>query len=288
MVAVARREDALGSLTEEARRKRGDLLPVALDITEDDAPRRVRDEAIRRFGGVHVWVNNAAVTALGRFEDIPPEDFRRVIETDLFGYVDCTRAVLPHFRAMQGGILINVASMVSRTTQPYATPYVTAKHAVRGFGMALRQELFLEGQKNIHVCNVMPAVIDTPFFQHAANYEGRKPKAMPPVYDVEKAAKAIVAVAKRPRRERFVGNAARMASLESFVAPRHSEKTLARAVDKTHFFDEAAPADQGNLYEPVSEGRETTGGWHGRRKTNLRRVALIGTVAALALASRDR
>ena len=100
--------------------------------------RSLARRAIESFGRSDVWVNNAAVTLFGRFEKIPPESFRRVVETNYLGYVHGTRAALPHFREQGSGVLINNASMVGAVGQPYTSPYVSTKWAIRGLGECLR------------------------------------------------------------------------------------------------------------------------------------------------------
>ena len=104
--------------------------------------------------------------------------------------------------------------MVAKASQPYTSAYVISEFGVRALGESLRQELILDGANDIHVCTVMPASIDTPFFQHAANYTGRAAKALNPVYDAEKVAKTMVRCARRPRREVVVGNAGRLLALQ--------------------------------------------------------------------------
>src|SRR5215218_9710817 len=131
--------------------------------------------------------------------------------TLLFGYVHGARAVLPRFREQGHGVLINNASVYSHIGAPWLTAYVSSKFAVRGFSEALRQEL--GDLPDVHVCTVSPSPIDTPIFASAANYTGRAVKAPPPTYPPEQVARAIVASALHPRRERFVGGAGRQLAL---------------------------------------------------------------------------
>ena len=283
VVLAARGEKALTDVAEECRQLGARALAVSTDVTDEAAVRRLAARAIENFGRIDVWVNNAAVMMWGRLDQAPLDDYRRVIETDLFGYIYGARAVLPYFREQGSGVLINNASIVAKVSQPYAGPYVISKHGVRALGMNLRQELWLEGAKDIHVCTIMPATIDTPFFQHAANYTGRTPKPMPPVYPADKVAKTIVRMAERPRREVFVGNSGRALARQNRLAPGTTERALAKMTDKQHFFREkAASPTSGNLYDPSLDGAEVSGGWHGARKTRGRRVAVFG-LAALAL-----
>lgn len=276
VVVAARRAHLLDDVAEECRRAGGDALAVPTDTTDADAVERLAAAAVDRFGSIDVWVNNAAVSLFARFHEAPPEDFRRVIETNLFGYVHGARAALQRFREQREGVLINNASIVARVSQPYTSAYVMSKHAVRGLGMSLRQELALAGARGIHVCTVMPATIDTPFFDQAANFTGRKVKPMPPVYPPERAASAIVRLARFPRREVIVGHSGRLLAGQEKLAPGLTERVLAVMTDRTHLYrDRPADPTHGNLFEPQTDG-SVDGGWNGARKTRVRRLLTAG------------
>jgi NAD(P)-dependent dehydrogenase (short-subunit alcohol dehydrogenase family) len=111
--------------------------------TDEAAVAELARRAVERFGRIDVWVNNAGVYLLGLLEATPPEAFRRVLETNFFGYVHGARAVLPRFREQGHGVLINNASVYSHVGAPWLTAYVSSKFAVRGFSEALRQESLL-------------------------------------------------------------------------------------------------------------------------------------------------
>lgn len=308
LVLAARRPEALEAAAAACRQGRSEAVAAPTDVTDADAVRALADLALARFGRIDVWVNNAGVGAAGRFTDTPPEAFRRVLETNFFGYVHGARAVIPIFRRQGRGVLINNASMVAELAEPYFSAYVASKHAVHGFGKSLRQELDLEGLARVHVCTVMPAAIDTPFFQHAANFTGRAMKAIPPVYPVAKVAEAIVACAEHPRRHFFVGKSARLFNLQSRLSSILTERLLARMVDRTHFYrDRPSLPSDGNLFVPVAEGTGTEGGWslpggfhvddgkrHGWRAATRKGAMAAGGMAlglgtlAVALRSRSR
>ena len=287
VVLAARRENLLREVEAECERLGGRALVVPTDVTEEAAVQALARRAVEHFGRLDVWVNNAAVTVLGRFDETPADVYRRVIETTLFGYIHGARAALPSSHAQGGGVLINNASMVAKLPQPYASAYVVAKHGVRGLALSLRQELSLEGAADIHVCTVMPATIDTPFFQHAGNYTGRATRAMPPVYPVEKVANTIVRLAEKPRRETFVGASGRMLNLQFGLAPNLTERLLARMVDRFHLYqDRPAAPTPGNVLEPMQEGSGVNGGWRTGDRSTARRVVAVGAAAvpaALAL-----
>ena len=288
VVVAARRAQLLQELVGECEQLGGRALAVPTDMTDVGAVQQLANRALENFGRIDVWVNNHGVTLFAPFEEAPLEDYRRVIETDLLGSIYGARASLPIFRRQGSGVLINQGSMVSKLSEPYVSSYVVAKHGIRGLGMSLRQELVLSRAKNIHVCTVMPATIDTPFFQHAANYTGRAVKAMPPVYPAERVARTIVSLSKRPRREVFVGNAARMLWIQYLLAPWLTERQMAFMTDKLHLYqDKPAQPTSGNLFEPMAEGTGTSGGWktasgrqQGERGGVVRRIA-VGMAAVL-------
>ncbi len=262
VVVAARREEPLRQTARECERLGARALAVPTDMTDLQSVQRLADRTLEAFGRIDIWVNNQGVGLFAPFEQAPLEDYRRVIEIDLFGTIHGSRVVLPIFREQGAGTLINQGSMVSKLSAPYLSAYVIAKHGIRGLGMSLRQELALSGSKKIHVCTVMPATIDTPFFQHAANYTGRAAKALPPVYPPERVARTIVNLVRWPRREVFVGNAARVFWWQYLMAPGLTERMIAVLVDKLHLYqDKPAPSTSGSLFEPMAEGTGTTGGW---------------------------
>jgi NAD(P)-dependent dehydrogenase (short-subunit alcohol dehydrogenase family) len=284
VVLAARREEPLNEAAAEYEDLSGRALAVPTDVTDEGAVKELARRAIENFGRIDVWVNNAAVTLFGRFEETPYDAYRRVIETDLFGYIHGARAALPYFREQGSGVLVNNASIVAKVPQPYTSPYVISKHGIRALGESLRQELYLDGAKDIHVCTVMPATFDTPLFQHAANYTGRAAKAMPPIYPAERVAKTIVRCASRPKREVFVGNSARMLSSQFTMAPGLTERMVATMVDRQHLADEPAPPTPGNVLEPMEQWTGVSGGWEGQKKTRARRLVAAGLAAAAASA----
>ena len=283
LVLAARREGVLRDVARECEQLGGRAIHVPTDVTDEAAVEALANRAVEQFGRIDVWVNNAGVTLFARFEDAPARAYERVIETNLFGYVHGARAALRRFREQASGVLINNASINGRVGSPYASAYVASKWAVRGWSESLRQEL--RNADGIHVCVVLPASIDTPFFQHAANYTGRRVKPLSPVYDAGKVADAIVGLAERPRREVIVGGAGRLMSWQHTLAPALAERAFAAQVERDHFQDGGAPATEGNLFEPVGDGTGASGGWQARSTLPLRRVAVASAVLVPAVAA---
>jgi NAD(P)-dependent dehydrogenase (short-subunit alcohol dehydrogenase family) len=284
VVLAARRTAALEDLARECQAAGGQALAVPTDITDEAAVAELARRAVERFGRLDIWVNNAGVYLLGSLEATPPEAFRRVLETNFFGYVHGARAVLPHFRQQGHGVLINNASVYSHVGAAWLSAYVSSKFAVRGFSEALRQEL--ADLPDVHVCTVSPSPIDTPIFASAANYSGRAVKAPPPTYPPQQVASAILASALHPKRERIVGGPGRLITVAEAVAPRRFERVNRRYVNRLQFAAEPTPATDGNLYAPISDGRAVVrGGWRRRPDPppQLRRLAAVGLLAAGSL-----
>lgn len=254
----ARRHDALASLNEEVLARGGSPYFKAFDITDEAQVYDFANSVASHFGGIDVWVNNASVYILGNFGDIPTSAFRRAMEINFFGSLYGAKAVYPHFRFQQGGILINVDSLDGKVGVPYASAYVATKFALRGFAEALRAEL---AQYNIEVCTVLPAVTDTPLFLHSANYFGKKMVAMPPVSPPEVVAEAIVGLIEKPQKEVTVGKASGIMSVAHNIAPDTMTKAMTTMVAEMHFEDEPAAFTAGNMYEPVDTLHSASGGW---------------------------
>lgn len=281
LVLAARREQALIDVLAKCEHMGAQAIAVPTDMTDETAVQNLADRAVESFGRIDTWINNHGVLLFARFEDTPIADYHRVLEVNLMGTVYGARAVLPIFRRQGSGVLINTGSLDSRISQPYMSAYVSAKHAVRGLSISLREELILDKAHDIHVCTVMPATVDTPIFQHAANYTGRKVKAMPPVYSPERVAKTYVRLARRPRDEVIVGKAARALFLQNLLMPRQNEYEVAQLTEHMQISEEQAERPtSGNLYTPMAEGQEARGGWQSPVDPLIRKLGTATLVIA--------
>jgi short-subunit dehydrogenase len=286
VVLAARRAGELEELAEHCRTRHGArTLVVPTDVTDVQAVDDLARRAVAAYGRIDVWLNAAAVAAFGALEEVPDEVFRQVLDTNVMGCVNGARAALRVMGAQRSGTVINVSSVVGAAVVPYNTPYVLSKAAVRALGGSLRQELRLAGQDDVHVCTVLPATMDTPFFRDAANYSGRAVTPMAPVYTARRAAKCVVRLALRPRREAYVGPAGKVLSVQSKLMPALVERLLAHQMDRSHLSrTRTAQRTDGNVLKPSAEPASVDGGWHGRRRTALRRAGTGVLVAGVAAA----
>jgi short-subunit dehydrogenase len=258
LVLAARRAQPLADTAAACEERGAEAIAVPTDVRDEQAVARLAQAAVERFGRIDVWVNNAGVTLMGRLDESPPELWRGVVETNLFGAVNGSREAVRRFRRQGSGTIVNVASVNARAASPYATSYVASKFALRGFSESLRQELRGDG---IDVVTVLPASIDSPFFQHVANYMPKQVKPLRPILKPERVADAIVRAATRPRREVIVGASGRQLVLMHDLAGGVFERMMRRQVERDHFREAPATPTSGSVTTPMEEGTGVTGGW---------------------------
>jgi short-subunit dehydrogenase len=216
---------------------------------------------VERFGQIDVWINNAGVGALGRFEEIPLADQLRLLEVNLDGVVVGSYHAMRQFRQQGHGTLINIGSVEGRVPAPYQAAYVASKHAVVGLGAALNQELRLDPRaRAIHVVTVNPFATDTPFFDHAANYTGHTARSVlldPPAKVVD----VIVGAAVNPEPEIAVGYKGKASQASERISRTITESTMARVLHEAQMEDAPpAPHTTGTLYAPDGEDGHIRGG----------------------------
>lgn len=276
VVLAARRAEMLHDVEGECRERGGTALAIPTDVKREGDVEELGRQVLERFGRIDVWFNNAGVGVFGRFEDIPSDVWRSVIDTNLFGYVHGAKVAMRTFYQQGHGVLIQNASIVGRISKPDGSAYATSKFAIRGFSEALRQEVL--DWPNIHICTILPSVIDTPFFHHTANFSGQRVRAAPPVYPPEKIAKTVVQLVDRPRAEVIIGGAGKLAAAQKRLAPTIMTWLTGRALHRGFLATEASPDTVGAVFEPMNDSRRVHGGWAEdpkRRSLPLTALALL-------------
>lgn len=155
--AGARRVDKLKSIEGLGE---GRIKALALDVTDPASIAAAMARIERDGAGLWGLVNNAGVSVTGPIEEVPLEDWRRQYETNVFGLVAMTKAVLPLMRAARAGRIVNIGSVAGRLAAPFMAAYASSKHAVEGLSDSLRRELTPFGVK---VSVIRPGFINTPF-----------------------------------------------------------------------------------------------------------------------------
>ena len=276
VVLAARRKKQLEKLAKSCSRRGVGVLAVETDVSNLQDVERLEEEALRAFGRIDIWINNAGVATYGRFDEVPVAEHEQVIRTNLLGCLYGSHIALRQFRLQGHGTLINVGSFAGVQPAPYFASYCASKFGVRGLDTSLRQELQANHERNIHVCTVMPTSMDTPFFQHAANHTGKPVVPIPPVYDPQEVIDTIYEVALHPKDEVIVGRRGKVGRAVRRIAPRVMEQQMAARSHKAYMEGEGtAPETSGNLFDEVDFGNDVRGGW--------RKGAAAGTIVKTAM-----
>lgn len=265
LVLAARRKNLLEELAQECRTLGVRALALETDVSDLGAVANLASVALAEFGQIDVWVNNAGVGAIGRFEDIPLEEQAKVIETNLLGTLYGSSHAYRQFQKQASGILINIASELGRESVPYYAAYTASKHGVVGLCDALRQEVRQAGLEDIHVCAIMPTAHDTPFFDHVANYSGHQVEPPTPLHDPENVVEAMVAAARDPGDENIVGWDGTIKIAMKRLLPSAADAAMAWTMHKTQMDGPPASNTSGAVNSPIEEGTEVDVGRRTRR-----------------------
>ena len=264
VVVSARGEEGLDSLVEEIQAEGGEAISVPADTSKFEQVKAVADRAVQEYGRLDTWVHLAAVGLFATFEQTTPEEFERVIDVNLMGQVYGAMAALPHIKREGGGALIHVSSMGAKRSIPLQSAYCASKHGIDGFLESLRVE-FRREKLPISVTQVMPATINTPFFDKARTKLGVKPVAPPPIYQPGIVSEAILHAAENPARDLVVGGAAKAVILSQALSPRLVDVLLRVRGFEVHYTREPKPEDApDNLFEPIDGYNAVEGSFRDR------------------------
>lgn len=284
VVLAARNEKDLRQATDEIRRNGGRAAFAVADVSDPAQVDAIADTALREFGRIDTWVNNAAVSMYGRITDVPIEDMRRQMDVNFWGQVYGSRTAVRHLES-SGGAIINVGSALSDRAIPLQGVYCAAKHALKAFTDALRMELEEQGIP-ISVTLVKPASIDTPFFEKARTYLGVEPQPVPPVYAPEVVSEVILHAAEHPLRELIAGGSALKLSAGRF-APRLADLYMERWTFDAQSTSMPVVGREDNLYRALpDDGGERGRNWNGptRESSAYTRAALNPMTTAAIIA----
>lgn len=253
VVVAARSESGLSSLVREIQSFGGEAIAVVADVSDFNQVKAIADKTVVQYGRLDTWVHVAATGVIAPFEKITPEEFQRVINVTLMGQVYGAMVALPYLKQEGRGALIHVSSMEGRRSLPLQSPYCAAKHGLEGFLEALRVELQHEGLP-ISVTSILPAVINTPFYNNMRTKLGVKPTGIPPYYQPDLVSDAILYTAENPTRDFIVGDVGRMLDLLQRFSPELVDSLLALiGFEGQRTNEPKSEVGPDNLFAPVPE-----------------------------------
>ncbi len=261
---IARGEQGLKAAAVEAEGAGATTLVLPVDVSDAAAVERAAARVEDELGPIDVWVNVAFTSVFARFDDIEPEEYRRVTEVSYLGYVYSTMAALARMKSRDRGTIVQVGSALAYRGIPLQTAYCGAKHAIQGFHEALRCELLHE-KSNVHVTMVQMPAVNTPQFSWVLSRLPHHAQPVPPIYQPEVAARAVVYAANHPhRREYWVGASTAATLAVNAIAPGVLDRYLGRtgfASQQTK--DKRDPDQPENLWEPADGPQGKDFGAHG-------------------------
>jgi short-subunit dehydrogenase len=252
VVLIARGEQGLGGAAQEVRDAGGVPFPYPLDVADADAVFECAERVERDVGAIDVWVNDAFSSVFAPFWEISADEFRRTTEVTYLGFVYGTMAALRYMRPRNRGAIVQVGSALAYRGIPLQSGYCGSKHAIQGFNESLRCELLHE-RSGVHVTMVQMPALNTPQFSWVRSRLPRHPQPVPPIYQPEMAARAIVHAAAHPkRREYWVGSTTAATIAANAIAPGLLDRYLARTGFKAQQTPAAPATDnaRGNLDKP--------------------------------------
>jgi short-subunit dehydrogenase len=247
---LARNENRLHAAAREVDHAGGKALAVPTDVAEPESVERAAARIEDELGPIDVWVNNAMATIFARLEDILPDEFRRSTEVTYLGLVWGTMVALRRMVPRNRGAIVQVGSALAYRGIPLQSPYCGAKHAVLGFTESVRTEL-MHDKSNVRIAMVQLPAHNTPQFNWGRNRMSKRPQPVPPIYQPEVAAEAIVHAATHDTRQLFVGWPTIATRVANAVAPGLVDRYLARTGFKSQLTDEPEQSRADNLFETV-------------------------------------
>ena len=297
---LARGSDALKATSGDVDKLGGKALDLPTDVADAGQVESAAEAVEKELGPIDVWVNNAMTSVFSPVRHMSPDEFKRVTEVTYLGVVYGTLAALRRMLPRDRGSIVQVGSALAYRGIPLQAAYCGSKHAIQGFFDSLRCELLHDGS-NVNVTMVQLPGLNTPQFDVVKSRMDKKAKPVPPIFQPEVAAEAIVWASKHKRRELWVGGSTAATIIGDRVAPGLLDRYLAKTNIDAQQDDEAEDLGRSNnLWEPVPADHGAHGrfdddakerslqAWSSTHRALVARLAGVGTaLLAVVKAARD-
>jgi NAD(P)-dependent dehydrogenase (short-subunit alcohol dehydrogenase family) len=260
---IARGEAGLRAAARAVSEAGGKPLPIQADVADYQAVDAAAQAAEDEFGPIDIWVNVAFTSVFAPFTQIRPEEFRRVTEVSYLGFVHGTMAALARMKPRDRGTIVQVGSALGYRSIPLQSAYCGAKHAINGFTESVRCELLHEGS-GVRITVVQMPAVNTPQFSWVLSRLPRHPQPVPPIYQPEIAARAVLLAADRPgHKEHWAGASTVATILSQKVAAPLLDRYLARTGYNSQQTGDGGSGSPANLWQPADQPPGRDYGAHG-------------------------
>jgi NADP-dependent 3-hydroxy acid dehydrogenase YdfG len=264
---IARNEQALQHAAVEIRDTGGEALVLPLDLSDATAVQKAATEIVAHWGRIDAWINDAMVSVFSPVREMQPDEYLRVTQVTYLGTVYGTLAALREMLSRNQGHIVQIGSALAYRSIPLQSAYCAGKAAVRAFTDSLRSEL-LHDRSRVKVSMLQLPAVNTPQFDVVRSRLPRRPQPVPPIYQPEVIARAVLYVLRHPTRELWVGASAMKAILGQRVMPGLLDRYLARTGYRSQQTREPAELSRkDNLWSPLPGDQ----GAHGRFDRRARR-----------------
>jgi NAD(P)-dependent dehydrogenase (short-subunit alcohol dehydrogenase family) len=301
LALIARGQEGLEGARRDVEALGGKALVIPCDVTDAEGMEAAAAKVEQELGPIDVWVNVAMTSVFAFVRETTPAEFKRVTEVCYLGYVNGTLAALKRMQPRNRGHIIQVGSALAYRGIPLQAAYCASKHAIQGFMDSLRAELIHDKSAIVAVMVQMPA-LNTPQFDWCKSKLPNRAQPVPPIYQPEIAAQAVVYASRHERKEIYVGLPTVVAVIGNKLFPRLGDWYLGKTgVKGQQTAEKADPNRPNNLYEPVGGDPGAHGRFDSRARsfspelwTDLHRewvaggllLTVLATVGAFLLASR--
>jgi NAD(P)-dependent dehydrogenase (short-subunit alcohol dehydrogenase family) len=249
---IARGQVGLDGAVSDVVQAGGKALAVSADVADYEQVQEAARQVEELFGPIDVWINVAFTSVFAPFAEISADEFRRVTEVSYLGFVYGTMVALGRMKTRDQGTIVQVGSALGERSIPLQSAYCGAKHAINGFTSSLRCELLHENS-GVHVTVVQMPAVNTPQFSWVRSKLPNHPQPVPPIYQPDVAARAVIYAADHPRRKQYwVGGSTTATIAGNRIIPALLDRYLARTgYDAQQTGQKVAPGRPDNLWEPV-------------------------------------
>jgi NAD(P)-dependent dehydrogenase (short-subunit alcohol dehydrogenase family) len=254
---IARGEAGLVGVQNEIEENGGTAIRVPTDVSDADAVEAAAELIEEKLGPIDVWVNVAFSSIFSPFSEITADEFARATEVTYLGYVYGTMAALRRMKARDRGTIVQVGSALAYRGIPLQSAYCGAKHAIQGFNESLRCEL-LHDHSGVTTTMVQMPAVNTTQFSWVLSRLPNRPQPVPPIYQPEVAARAVVWAANHPgRREQWVGASTVVTLITNAIVPGILDRYLARTGYKSQQTSQPRLPNQiVNLWQAADENED--------------------------------